>query len=139
MVIFDLLNNLVPSNWKFVKNWFIHNFFNKTKAILDLISLFYWSHLNIFSLLSIFCWFTKRASGKNHWSYLNKHSLSYSWWFIILLSNTEYLPHRSHYMAYHQCVFSGDLQGNFSVKSFYHIGHIYRASPHCILSDDLQK
>ena len=42
-------------------------------------------------------------------------------------------------MASQQCVLSGELLGNFSVKTLHHTNHIYRASPHYVFSDDLQK
>ena len=49
-----------------------------------------------------------------------------------LLLNTKYLLYRSHYMASQQCVLSGELLGNFLVKTLHHTSHIYKASPHCV-------
>ena len=131
MVIFDFLNNLVPTNWKSVKNWFIHNFFNKIKTILDLKCLLYWSHLNIFSLLKIFCWFTKVGFRKKMSLIMFKWPLPI--YFLVIFNITfKYRIFTTQITLYGLspvCVSSGDLQANFSVKTFHHTGYIYRASP----------
>ena len=103
-------------------------FFNKTKTILGLNILLYWSHLNVFYSFSIASWYTKVEFWKqiiSHWSCSNNSSLCMSWWFIKLLLDAKYLPPKSHYMASHQVC---------SMKTLHHTGHIYMAySPLCIL------
>ena len=61
--------------------------------------------------------FQKQITIITHWSHSNDLYLYISWWFINLFINANYLPWRSHYMASQYCVFSSDLQGNFSGKS----------------------
>ena len=141
MIIFDLLSSLLPTIWKYDKKWFIHEFLIKT-IILGLKSLLYWLHLNVFFPLSILRRFTKvgfRKKKTSHWSYSNDLSICISWWFMQLLLNTKYLLYRSHYMTSQQCMLSVELLGNFSVKILHYSSHIYKGSPHCVFSDDLQK
>ena len=69
----------------------------------------------------------------SHWSYSNDLSICISWWFMQLLLNTKYLPYRSHYMASQQCVFSGNLLGNFPLKILHPTGHIKGIYPLWIL------
>ena len=121
--------NQLKAQQKLIHPWF----FNKTKTILGLNFLLYWSHLNVFSPLSIASWYTKVEFWKQiiyHWSCSNNISLCMSWWLIKLLLDAKYLPPRSHCMASRQV---------FSMKTFHRTGHIYMASPHCVFSDDLQK
>ena len=77
--------------------------------------------------------FRKQITIITHWSHSNDLYLYISWWFINLFINANYLPWRSHYMASQYCVFSSDLQGNFSVKILHHTGDIYMASLQCVL------
>ena len=97
MVNFDLLNSLVTTNGKSDKNIFIHEFL--------IIKDNFWSKIFIilitfrfFSSLIIFFWFTKVGFQKKKFTDRPyDFSLSISWWYIKLLLNANYIPHRSLY------------------------------------------
>ena len=133
MAIFDLLNNLVSTNWKPNKNWFIHEFKKKNKV--NSWSKCFIIQITFKCLLSIeYCLMVYNSGVLKkmifHWSCSNNISLCMPWWSIKLLLDAKYLPPKSHYKASHQVC---------SMKTLHHTGHIYMASPQCVFSDDLQK
>ena len=96
MVNFDLLNSLVPTNWKSDKNLFIHEFLiikgnSWSKIFIIMITFRYFFFIDDFLLI-----YKSGLSKKFHWSF--KWPLPiYFLVYIKLLLNAKYIPHRSHY------------------------------------------